>query len=299
MGADADMPVSLKPSATSRHTLKGVVRRLLIVVLFTYVGVSMIVGMLQARLIYFPSRTYHSTPADVGLEFQRLDLETSDGETIAAWYVPHPDAKGSVIFCHGNGGNIADRLGTIRALHHLGYNVLAFDYRGYGQSTGSPSETGTYLDAEAAWSYLTQTRSDPAERIAVFGESLGGAVAVELALRHPPGALIVQASFTSLVDIGRLHYPLLPVRWILRYRYESIGKIDKITAPKLFIHAIDDELIPLDNGRRLFDRAAPPKRFLETPGGHNSGGFTFSPAYTRQVGAFLDEALGGSPGAFE
>jgi len=197
----------------------------------------MLVELLQARLIYFPSSEYHSTPRDVGLSYERVDLKSTDGELIAAWYVPKPGAKGSVLFCHGNAGNIADRLATIQAMHQLGYNILVFDYRGYGESTGRPTEAGTYLDAEAAWTHLVNDRHEKPARIAVFGESLGGAVAIELALRHPPGAVVVQATFTSLIDIGRLHYPLLPVGWILRYRYESINKIGQVAAPKLFIHA--------------------------------------------------------------
>jgi hypothetical protein len=289
------VPESIQPTAATRRTTKRVVLRLAIIAFLTYAGVAMFVELIQARLIYFPSKEYHSTPTDVGLVYESVDLKTTDGETVVAWYVPSREGKGTILFCHGNAGNISDRLVTIQTLHRLGYNALLFDYRGYGESTGNPSEKGTYLDAEAAWIHLTEKRDEPGSRIAIMGESLGGAVAIELALRHPPGAVVMQATFTSLIDIGRLHYPLLPVNWILRHRYDSIKKVDRVTVPKLFIHATDDELVPLDNGRRLFEAAAEPKQFLETPGGHNTGGFSYSDDYARRLGEFLDGTIGQPP----
>ncbi len=270
--------------------------RLLLVALLTYVGVSVLVGLFQSRLIYFPTREYAVTPMDVGLEFEDLTLETSDGVAIAAWYVPHAAAKGSVIFCHGNAGNISDRLESLKLLHRAGLNVLIFDYRGYGRSEGRPTETGTYQDAESAWTYLVQVKKQSPDQIVLFGRSLGGAVAIELAGRHTPAALVVESTFTSLLDIGRIHYPFLPVRWLLTYRYDSLSKVPGIGCPKLFIHGREDELIPLANGRALFAAAARPKEFLETPGGHNTGGFTYSPAYTAKLAGFLNRALGGQGG---
>ena len=227
----------------------------------------------------------------VGLPFEEGTLRASAGVSLAAWHVAHPAAKGSIIFCHGNAGNMADRLLTIKLLHLAGYHVLIFDYRGYGRSAGRPSEDGTYLDAEAAWHHVAETLGEPAERIAVIGRSLGGAIAIELARRHPPAALVVESTFTSLVDVGRLHYPWLPVRWLLRYRYDSIDKVGQLTCPKLFFHGEDDELIPLEVGRRLYQAAAEPKQFVQTPGGHNSSGFTYSPEYAEHLAAFLSESL--------
>lgn len=277
-------------------------RRILVIAVLTYLGVCMLVERLQSKLIYFPTANYSGTPADRGLAFEDLTLVTSDGVAIAAWYVPNLDAIGSIIFCHGNAGNISDRLGTIQALHRLSVNVLIFDYRGYGRSEGRPSEEGTYLDAEAAWHYLVETRGQSPDRIVLFGRSLGGAVAIELAKRlHEPASpgigetapagLIVESTFTNLVDVGKLHYPYLPVSLIVTHRYNSIGKLPGITCPKLFIHGSDDTLIPIENGRKLFDAAEEPKQFLETPGGHNDGGFMYSPAYTRPLEAFLSEVL--------
>lgn len=267
--------------------------RLLVVAILTYLGVCGLIRLLQSRLIYFPTRAYDATPKDLGLEFEDLTLTTDDGVAIAAWYVPCAEAKASLIFCHGNAGNISDRLESVAVFHRAGYNVLLFDYRGYGRSEGRPTEDGTYRDAEAAWAFLVNDKGQSSDRIVVFGRSLGGAVAIDLAKRRRPAALVVESSFTSLLDIGRLHYPLLPVRWLLSYRYDSLGKVPHIRCPKLFIHGVEDSLIPLANGRALFAAAAEPKEFLETPGGHNTGGFIQSPAYIARLTAFLDRALHG------
>ncbi len=286
--ADDIMKETDSPSRSARKPRRRL-RRLALVVLLTYGGICMLVTWFQSKLIYFPSRPYHATPADIGLEFQEVSIQTSDGVAIAAWYLAHPRAKGTILFCHGNAGNISDRLVSIELLHTLGYNVLIFDYRGYGRSEGRPTETGTYLDAQAAWRYLTEDRRLPADRVVLFGRSLGGAVAIELAGHHSPAALIVESTFTSLTDVAAIHYPLLPVRWLLRFRYDSIDKIAALNCPKLFFHGTDDELIPMANGRALFEKAAPPKRFIATPGGHNDAGFTYSLEHTHQLAAFLDE----------
>jgi fermentation-respiration switch protein FrsA (DUF1100 family) len=165
---------------------------------------------------------------------------------------------------------------------------MIVDYRGFGKSQGHPSESGTYLDAQAAWDHLTQVRGTPDRSIIVMGESLGGAVAIDLALRHPPAALVVQSTFTKLADVAAIQYPLLPVRWLLRHHYDSIDKVGRITCPKLFIHSTDDMLIPIANGKALFNAASEPKQFLLTPGGHNEGGFMYSQEYTATLKTFLD-----------
>ncbi|MBU0718760.1 MAG: alpha/beta hydrolase [Planctomycetes bacterium] len=268
--------------------------RLVVTASATYVAVCILVAIFQTHLIYFPSRDVHTTPADIGMDFEDVTLRTSDGLSIAAWYVPRSEAKATVLYCHGNAGNIADLLVTIQQLHQLGYNVLVFDYHGFGQSEGRPSERGTYLDAEAAWAYLVETRAEPPARIVVFGHSLGGAVAIELAARHEPAALVAESTFTSLADVAATHHPLLPVRVMLVHRYESIAKIARVKCPKLFLHGGSDWLIPIAQGRTLYDTASSPKEFIETPGGHNTSGFTYSPEYSEKVAGFIDEALTGS-----
>ncbi len=285
------------PAEASRPPGRRAVRRLLTVGLTTgavvYVVVCAVVFSLQAKLVYFPDSEYWTTPDEIGLAYEDLTLTTEDGVSIAAWYVPRDEPKGTVLFSHGNAGNIADRVETLRSFHHLGYNVLIFDYRGYGHSSGKPSEKGTYCDAEAAWCYLVETRGEPPGRIVLFGRSLGGAVAIELATRHTPGALVLEATFTSLVDVGKVHYPFLPIRWLCTYRYASIEKVAGLRCPKLFLHGTDDELVPIENGRRLFEAAAAPKEFIQTPGRHNSSGFEHSPEYTHRLREWLDQTLRG------
>ena len=266
-------------------------RRLLILILGTYLGVLMLVALFQSKLIYFPSRTIELTPASVGLTFEDISLTTQDGVKISTWWVPQRDARATVLFFHGNAGNNGDRIPELQTLHALGYNVLIVDYRGYGNSEGSPGETGTYLDAQAAWQHLTQSRGLSARSIVIVGESIGGAVAIDLAHRVSPGAFVVQSSFTRLSDIAALHYPFLPVRWMLRHRYDSIDKVGEITCPKLFFHGAEDLLIPLANGKALFEAAANPKEFVVTPGEHNDGGFMYADAYAAKLREFIDAAV--------
>lgn len=270
------------------------IKRLALIVVGTYLVCLIMIGWLQAHLIYFPSRGYEITPQEVGLPFEEVTIPTADGLNLAAWFVPHERAQATVIFFHGNAGNIGDRVLSIEWLHRMGLNVLIFDYRGFGESDGSPNEQGLYKDAQAVWRYLTESRGVPGDQIILFGRSLGGAVAIELATRVSPAALIVESSFTRLVDVGRIHFPWLPVNWLLTHRYESVDKVSQITCPKLFIHGADDELIPIDQGRALFAAAAEPKEFMETPGGHNDSGFTYSPDYAKRMEAWIQRVLDGS-----
>jgi uncharacterized protein len=274
---------------------KRTTRRLLILILSTvaatYLAVCAVIYAIQDRLVYYPSPDYRITPRDVGLAYEDLTLTTADGVTIAAWYVPRPAARTTALFCHGNAENLADLCQTIKSLHRLRCNVLAFDYRGYGHSAGHPNEPGTYADADAAWRYLVETRGTPPAQIVIIGRSLGGAVAIDLAARHTPGALVLESTFTSLVDIGQREYPLLPVGLLCRNRYDSIKKVPAITCPKLFFRGTRDELIPPDNARRLFAAAAEPKEAIETPAGHSDAGFEYNAATLHQLDAWLDAAL--------
>jgi len=281
-----------EPTEHSRRKrfLKKIVR-ILVIITAVYTLFCIAAYLFQGRLLYFPSRGYPYTPTDANLNYESLRLQSGGGVAIAAWYVPHPEARGTVIFCHGNAGNISDRLFTIKEFHRLRLSVLIFDYRGYGESDGRPDERGTYADAQAAWDHLVDVRGESPARIVIAGRSLGGAVAIELASRNEPAALLVESTFTNIVDVGKRHYRMLPVGLIARYRYDSASRVGKIKCPKFFAHGRDDELIPLKLALRLYHAAAEPKRFLETPGGHNDGGFFYSPAFTKSLDAFLTEVL--------
>jgi len=261
--------------------------RLALVLCAAYALVCVLVWLFQARLVYFPGPPPDLTPAIHGLEFRELELATSDGERLHAWFVPHPEAVGAVLVCHGNAGSIAQRLELARAFHDLGWSALLFDYRGFGRSSGSPSEDGTYLDGEAAWAHLLEVERLAPSEIVLYGESLGVGVAIELARRHPAAALIAESGFTSLPDMAAEVYPFLPARWLARIRYDNLAKIATLEEPLLVLHSPADELVPVTHAERLFAAAREPKRLVLTGGGHNDGGFLQRAEWRAQVAEFL------------
>jgi len=253
------------------------------ILLLAYVGLSIVLYFNQGRMVYLPTNQIQTTPQTVGLNYESVKLKTKDGVELSAWFIPahqapnssqsaHIDEESSVIlFCHGNGGNIGDRLDYFAIFNDLGLATLIFDYRGYGQSQGTPTEEGTYADADAAWRYLTIDRKIPAHKIIVYGESLGGAIASYTAQTYQPRALILASTFTSISDRAQEQYPYLPIRWISRFSYNTIARLPKITSPTLVIHSPDDEVIGFHHGQDLFKAANQPKRFLQIHGSHNDG----------------------------
>jgi hypothetical protein len=239
-----------------------------------YAGLCLLVFAKQSGYVYYPDRHVACTPGDAGLRHEDLRLKTEDGETIAAWYVPAAGETGrvTVLFCHGNGGDIGDRLESIRALNAMGLNVAIFDYRGYGNSTGRPSEKGTYADALAAWRHLVREKKIPAGRIVAYGESLGGAVAARLAEDRKPGALVLESTFTSARDMAARMFPCLPGRLLCRFSYDTLARLRGVKCPVLIAHSRTDEMIPFAFGKRLFEAANEPKAFVALTGGHNDCG---------------------------
>lgn len=275
--------------------MPGSIKRMLTIIaaglVLGYLLIVVIAYLRQDKMLYFPTNDIESTPNNIGLEYDDLTLKTKDGLDISAWYVPAEDARGIVLFCHGNAGNISHRLDTIRIFHGLGLGVLIFDYRGYGKSQGRPEEKGTYMDAEAAWAYIVDTLGINPENVVIFGRSLGGAVAAEIALRKQSGVLIVESGFTSVPDLGKKFLPYLPVRLIAKHKYETIDKVDKIVMPKLFIHSPEDEIVPYGHGEELFEKAGEPKEFLRIKGGHNDGFIISGKTYVDGLQDFLDRYL--------
>ncbi len=268
---------------------------LLIVLAVAYLGVVLLVYFGQPRLVYFPEKQLSITPEAIGLDYTSVNIATSDGETLHGWWMSVPDAKGTVLFFHGNAGNISHRINYLEMFKRLGYNTLLFDYRGYGQSSGVPSESGTYLDAQAAWRYLTETRGIAPAQIVLFGESLGGAVAAWLAVQEKPGLLALASTFTSVPDLAAEIYPFLPVRWISRFDYDTRKSLQSVTCPVFIAHSPQDEIIPFEHGQQLFQAAPEPKQFLELEGGHNIGFIFMQPLWIKSLGAFMDENLNSSP----
>ena len=245
-------------------------------------------------MLYFPQRDIQQTPKDIGLDYEDVYMKTKDGVTISGWYIPTENEKGVVLFCHGNAGNISHRLESINIFYNMGLSVLIFDYRGYGKSEGKPSEKGTYLDAEAAWNYLVSIKGKPPRKIILFGRSLGAAIAADIALKESPAGLIIESSFLSVFEMGKKYYPWIPVRLISKFDYSTIDKIQSITSPKLIIHSPDDEIIPFEHGKKLFEKAVQPKEFLQIEGGHNEGFLISGNLYLKGIKGFLNKCLKGS-----
>ena len=249
--------------------------------------------MYQPKMLYFPDEGDQTaaTPSDVGLTYQQVELRTTDDLRLSAWYLPAEDEQGVLLFCHGNAGNISHRLDSLLLFHRLQMSILIFDYRGYGQSEGQPSEQGTYTDALAAWEYLlTQKSKQPAE-IVIFGRSLGAAIAAELATRVRPGALILESAFTSVPDLASEIYPFLPVRLLSRFSYDTRTRLDSLASPLLIIHSNDDEIIPYSHAQRLYAAAHEPKHLLNISGGHNDGFLVSGNRYTEGLRRFLHTHL--------
>lgn len=242
--------------------------------------------LLQRRLQYFPDAS--PVPLPQGEEFQdfrEVELTSADGLRLWAWHWPGRPEAVTLLVLHGNAGHRGHRLGWMEDLHGLGYGVFMLDYRGYGGSAGSPTEEGLYKDAEAAADWL---KSQGKRRLVYIGESLGCGVAVELATREPPAGLILQSGFSSAVDVARKAYPYLPVRWLMKDRYESIPKMSKISCPILVIHGERDSLIPVRLGRALYEAAREPKEWLAVPGaGHNDVPFAGGREYLSRIDTFL------------
>ncbi len=266
----------------------------IILVLAAVPAIWFLLRKFEQHQMYAPLSDLEATPGDAGWEYEDVYLTAEDGVRIHGWWVPAERNRGAVLFCHGNAGNISHRLESIAVFRRLGMSVLIFDYRGYGRSEGSPDEQGTYRDAGAAYCCLREDRGIPAERIVIFGRSLGGAVAIELARRlaaesscSKAAGLICEATFTSAVEMGKLIYPLLPVGLLVRNRYDSISKVGGLDLPVLFIHSPEDDLVPFEHGLALFRAAAKPKEFLRIAGGHGDGFLAAGPVYEEGLDSFL------------
>jgi len=255
-------------------------------------GTAMILG-LEKFALYFPDRVLGTTPLAEGLAYQDVRFPARDGVPLHGWLIPAPDARVTLVWFHGNAGNIGDRVHNIGFLHRtLQANVFIFDYRGYGQSGGrlsDLSEEATYRDGEGALAYL-RARPDVARtRLVYFGRSLGAAVAVELARTHPPAGIILETAFTTLKDVARVHYPFVPL-WFLRTKYESLRKIPELRVPLLILHGDRDEVVPLEQAQRLYAAANKPKRLYVIRGArHNDtyviGGNAYFDVWARFLAA--------------
>ena len=244
--------------------------------------------MIDRRFIFFPTREVSSTPAHWGLDFEEVYFQADDGVRLHGWFVPG-EGKVTWLWTHGNGGNISHRLENIMLLHNqLGVNIFLFDYRGYGLSEGRPSEKGTYRDALGAVTYLASRQDIDPRRVLYFGRSLGAAVAVWLAAQHQPYGLILESPFASVKDMAKLAFPRLPLYLLIRNKYDSLARIGKLSCPLLILHGDRDEVIPLSQGRKLYDAAKEPKRFYVITGAaHNDTYIVGQEPYYRVLREFI------------
>jgi fermentation-respiration switch protein FrsA (DUF1100 family) len=273
--------------------------KIILAIAFFYIAAMIAIYFAQALFIYapqMPTRELVATPTDINLEYEDLTLNTADNESINAWYIPaqNPDTKPdtkTVLFFHGNAGNISHRLETIKIYNQLGFNFLIFDYRGFGTSTGKPTEQGTYLDADTVWQYLINEKKLAPEQIIVAGRSLGGGVAAELAKKIRPAMLVLESTFTSMTEVSAKHYPFMPTSLIIKHEYETNLKLKDIHCPIVFAHSTDDEVIPYEQSQRNYAAANEPKQFIKLRGGHGSGFLLTKKAYLSGLQKAFDEML--------
>lgn len=260
-----------------------------------YLVVVALAWAFQDRLLYLPTvpgREIDITPADRGWQYEEVWLESSGDHRIHGWWLPVADARGAVVFFHGNAGNISHRMETLALFRSLDLSVLIVDYQGFGQSEGRPSEAATEADARAAWAHLTGERGLAPEEILVAGRSLGSAVAAELAQAREPAGLLLESTFTSLPELAQQVYPFMPARWLTRYDYATRAHVRSLSAPVLVIHSRDDEIIPFSQGEAVYQAVAGPARLLELSGGHNTAFLQNRDRYRAGIDAFLVEELG-------
>jgi fermentation-respiration switch protein FrsA (DUF1100 family) len=267
-----------------------------IVVLFiAYWGLGAILYFMQPTFLYCPVREISYTPEELDLDFEDVVFQTDDGLLLNGWYIPAPleerrqksltgpaeNSQLTVLFCHGNGGNMMHRLDSINIFYNLGLSCFIFDYRGYGNSEGKTTEEGTYFDAMVAYRWLTRGKKISPDDIIIFGRSLGGSVAAQLAAKVEARSLVIESAFTSYVDIGRKFYPYMPVRWFASFSYRTIDYVKDVGCPVMVIHSRNDEIVPFEFGLELYEVANEPKEFAEISGSHNDGFLVSSDIYKK------------------
>jgi fermentation-respiration switch protein FrsA (DUF1100 family) len=250
------------------------------------------VRWMEPRSLYYPQRGLGDSPARLGWRFEDVRLQAADGVRLHGWFIPAgadtsgPDARSTVLYLHGNAGNVSHRLEKLAILRDLGADVLIVDYRGYGLSEGRPHEHGLYRDARAAYVHLVSGRGVDPRRIVLLGESLGSAVASHLASEHETGGVVLEEAFTSIADVAQDMFPVLPVRWVMRSRYDTLDRIARIRAPILILHSRGDEYFPYRHAERLA-AAAPGAKLVELRGGHNDAFLVSEAEYRRALAELL------------
>jgi fermentation-respiration switch protein FrsA (DUF1100 family) len=248
----------------------------------------------EKGIVFFPDPYLIGTPADYGLAFEEVFFPAEDGVNLHGWWVPKEGAP-TLLWFHGNAGNISHRLENIKLLHDLAHvQVFIFDYREYGKSQGQICREGTFKDALAAYRYVTETRGIPAGDLVLFGRSLGTALATDLAVRYPCRAIIIESPFTNSKEMAKLYAPFM-FDWRPKVPYDNIGKIGQVKVPVMVVHGAHDEIIPADMGRRVFAAAPEPKELYVIPGAHHNDTYDVGgPEYFARLQAFIERSAPGS-----
>ena len=244
----------------------------------------------EKKGIYFPASYIEFTPSDFNLAYDDVYFLTSDGFKLNGWFIKASKPIATILFCHGNAGNISHRVEFIKMFNEAGFDVFIFDYRGYGKSEGKPDEKGLYLDAMASYKYMVDEKKIPPDSIVLYGESIGGNVAIDLALKMEAGFLISYASFTSAIDMGKRLFPFIPrgfLKLIASVEFDAGSKTKNIQIPKLIMHSEDDEIVPFALGEKLFKDASPPKEFYAMKGGHNEAIFVNPEEFIKKIKEFV------------
>lgn len=242
----------------------------------------------QPDMVFFPLKEIRDAPSNWGIDYENVKIETLDKSVeLHGWFIPKKGAKKTLLFFHGNAGNISQRMDSIKIFHDLGLNVFIIDYRGYGLSTGKPNEQGLYDDARSAWEYLAQTKGIPASSIIIFGRSLGGAVATQLASEVPAAGLILESTFSSATDVARHLMPFLSYLVYMRFSFNTADTIRKVKLPLLVLHSPTDDIIPFKLGKKVYDAGNNPKTFYQMTGDHNSGFMDSQPGYQKTLEKFI------------
>jgi hypothetical protein len=262
------------------------ITRFIIYTVIVIIILLVFVKHLENSSVYFPEKEILAGPSVIGLAYEDVNFKARDGKTLNGWFVPADNARNVILLCHGNGGNIGDRLDKIKLLHGLGASVFIFDYRGYGSSEGKPSEKGLYLDAQAAYGYLMNLRRVKEDRIIIYGESLGSVAALDLAANRRPAAVIVEGAFSNAVDMAKIIYPRLP-SFLFWNRFDSMRKIVKVSSPVLFFHSRNDEVSPFALGEKLYNAFSGSRRFVELTGGHNDAFLESKEIYLKEITEFM------------
>jgi hypothetical protein len=237
-----------------------------------YLFITVLLYLFQSKYVFAPYREIEARPSEIGLDYEDIKFDSIDGIKLAGWYVPAKvKTKYIILFCHGNAGNLSHLMSTLKIFHALDLDTFIFDYRGYGESEGVPSEQGTYNDALSAWRYLVIKRGIPPEKIIIFGRSLGGSIAAWLAKRHTPKALVIESTFISMEALFKDIYPYLPIKLLLRYKYKTQEYLKDVSCRVLVVHSPQDELIPFSHAQTLYEGISSDKTFLQISGDHIDG----------------------------